>query len=124
MKADCSGSIVTQQQSETGSDDDTRLLSTFSCTLPTRCKHKEHHFLNPWVTRLQKEIAAERAEKAKIQAKKDALRKQLEAQLEVALARKLKAEPAMTQTEREINADMLRRMRAAEAANPPAPIAV
>ena len=75
---------------------------------------------------LQKEIAAERAEKAKIQAKKDALRKQLEAQLEVALARKLRAEPAMTQTEREINADMLRRMHAAEEAkgHSAAPIAV
>jgi hypothetical protein len=75
---------------------------------------------------LQKEIAAEKAEKAKILLKKAALRKQLEQQLEEALARKLKAEPAMTKTEREINADMLRRMHGLEATNsaPPAPVAV
>lgn len=58
--------------------------------------------------------------------RKDALRKQLEDQLEAALARKLKVEPATSQTEREINADMLRRMHGAETgeAAPPSVIVV
>lgn len=56
----------------------------------------------------------DQAERAKLQIRKEGLRKQLELQLEEAIARKLKGEPAMTRTEREINADMLRRMHAAE----------
>ena len=56
----------------------------------------------------------DQAEHAKLLLKKEALRKQLELQLEEAIARKLKGEPAMTKTEREINAEMLQRMHAAE----------
>lgn len=65
---------------------------------------------------VQREVALEVQEREKLLLKKEALRRQLEMQLEEALARKLRAEPAMTQTEREINADMLRRMYAAEIA--------
>ena len=56
----------------------------------------------------------DQSERAKLLLKKEALRKQLEGQVEEAAARKLKGKPAMTKTEREINADMLRRMHAAE----------
>ena len=56
----------------------------------------------------------DQAERAQLLLKKEALRKQLERQLEEAIARKLTGQPAMTKTEREINADMLRRMHAAE----------
>lgn len=65
---------------------------------------------------MQREEAAAIAEGAKTAAKRAALRKQLEEQLEEKLQRKLTAEPAMTQTEREINADLLRRMHEAEPA--------
>lgn len=66
---------------------------------------------------LQREAALEAAAREKLLQKKDALRKQLEIQLEEAVARKLRGEPAMTKTEREINADMLRRMHASEIAS-------
>lgn len=64
---------------------------------------------------LQKEAAQEAVERERAAAKREALRKQLEAQLEGSLDRKLRGEPAMTKIEREINADLLRRMHAAEA---------
>lgn len=60
----------------------------------------------------------EKLEREKLFLRKEALRKQLELQLEEAMARKLRAEPAMTTTEQEINADMLRRMHAAEGMKP------
>ena len=64
---------------------------------------------------MQKEAALEEMEHAKAAAKREALRKQLEDQLNESLERKLHGQPAMTKTEREINADMLRRMYAAKA---------
>lgn len=64
---------------------------------------------------MQREAEAERREKTILMTKREALRQQLESQLEAAVERRLAAEPAMTQTEREINADLLRRMHAAEA---------
>lgn len=48
-------------------------------------------------------------------AKREALLRQLESQMQQAVQRKLTAEPAMTKSEREINADTLREMHAAKA---------
>ena len=55
------------------------------------------------------------AEKTVSAAKKEALRQQRVIQLEEAISRKLAVEAAMTKTEREINADTLRRMHATQA---------
>lgn len=46
--------------------------------------------------------------------KKETLYQQLLQQQQEAVARKLRAGPAMTKTERDINADLLARMHAAE----------
>lgn len=59
-------------------------------------------------------MAKGEAEKLAVAARKEALRVQRAEQLQDAIARKLAVEEAMTKTEKEINADILRRMHAAE----------
>lgn len=63
---------------------------------------------------LQADAAKTDIEKQKLAAKKELLRMQRAEQLQDAIARKLAVDEAMTKTEREINADTLRRMHAAQ----------
>ena len=64
---------------------------------------------------MQAQLAKDEAAKTVSAAKKEALRQQRAIQLEEAISRKLAVEAAMTKTEREINADTLRRMHVSQA---------